>query len=464
MGYQLQMSAEIYDWLAELRGSDPPAAVLTAQALAALAADADRLGPPLVIAVADRLRPDELLTALDRRYQGQLESMNAMRRRVAEAATLRKDIERQLAELESPRAAQEMASARDGAAGLRERLAAAIEAEKRLTVASQREQMRVDAFRTRKEVLKAVYTAARAEQLIEQAQGQDADEDGVWQVDPDWLDEITGQIERELGPYAPAEGLMELRPGTPADSGIRILFAVEPPGAALLIAVLEGRDAVRDHHREAVLLASGVLREARAGQAAEAAARTFGDAQSFLEEFFPGRADELRAGAAALVAASRARTLTEQRVRLGLTQAQVAARMGVRQERVSAIERAEPGATEVRTLAGYVEALGGRLDIIADFGTERILLPNSPLSSADLPASRRCYRNYCRGRPTARRIRVTCRDHGPRHGQGRQGRRLRRRVCAPARPGREGARHAPLRRPPIQGRSARVLDHRGLRR
>jgi len=60
----------------------------------------------------------------------------------------------------------------------------------------------------------------------------------------------------------------------------------------LLIAVLEGGDAVRDHYREAVLLASAVLREARAGpldQAAEAAAHTFGDAQSFLAEFFPGR-------------------------------------------------------------------------------------------------------------------------------------------------------------------------------
>ena len=48
--------------------------------------------------------------------------------------------------------------------------------------------------------------------------------------------------------------------------------------------------------------------------------------------------------------------------------------MGVRQERISAIERAEPGATEVRTLADYVEALGGRLDITADFGHERIRL------------------------------------------------------------------------------------------
>jgi hypothetical protein len=65
----------------------------------------------------------------------------------------------------------------------------------------------------------------------------------------------------------------------------------------LLIAVLEGREAVEDHYHEAVLLASGVLREAQAGQAAEAAAHEYGDAQSFLEDFFPGHAAELRATA-----------------------------------------------------------------------------------------------------------------------------------------------------------------------
>jgi hypothetical protein len=45
---------------------------------------------------------------------------------------------------------------------------------------------------------------------------------------------------------------------------------------------------------------------------------------------------------------------------------------GVTQGRVSAIEHARPGATELRTLAAYVEALGGRLEIIADFGDERL--------------------------------------------------------------------------------------------
>ena len=82
---------------------------------------------------------------------------------MAEAATLRKDIERQLT---GPRAP----------AGLRERLAAAIEAEKRLTAAAQREQLLADAFRTRKEVLKGAYIAAQTQRLLAQAQdtGDDA--------------------------------------------------------------------------------------------------------------------------------------------------------------------------------------------------------------------------------------------------------------------------------------------------
>jgi hypothetical protein len=287
MGYRLKMSAEIYEWLAELRDSDPPTAILAAQALTALADSGDRLGPPLVTAVAPRLSPDELESALDQHYQARLESMNAMRRRVAQAATLRKNIELQLTKVESP----------PDTAGLQERFAAAVKEEERLTAESQREQMQVDAFRTRKEVLKAAYTAAEAVHLIEQTQA--AVDDPVRPDDPAGavasLDEITTQIEQEVDLEAPAEGLMELRPGAPADSGIRILFAVEPPGTALLIAVLEGDDAVRDHYRDAVLLASEVLQEARAYRAREEAAHAFGDAQSFLEEFFPGRADELRA-------------------------------------------------------------------------------------------------------------------------------------------------------------------------
>ncbi|HEY2552479.1 MAG TPA: XRE family transcriptional regulator [Streptosporangiaceae bacterium] len=96
--------------------------------------------------------------------------------------------------------------------------------------------------------------------------------------------------------------------------------------------------------------------------------------QEFLGEFFPDSADraEIAAGMEQLRAEQRAWRLADMRRRLGVTQATVAERMGVTQGRVSAIEHAKPGATELRTLAAYVEALGGRLEIIADFGDQRL--------------------------------------------------------------------------------------------
>ncbi|MBB5870313.1 DNA-binding XRE family transcriptional regulator [Allocatelliglobosispora scoriae] len=100
------------------------------------------------------------------------------------------------------------------------------------------------------------------------------------------------------------------------------------------------------------------------------------DKDSFLNEFFPDEADraEVEAGAEHLIDISRATRLVEMRKRLGLTQAEVAERMHVRQERVSAIERAKVTASELRTLASYIEALGGRMEIIADFGGERLVV------------------------------------------------------------------------------------------
>ncbi|MHB1594959.1 MAG: helix-turn-helix domain-containing protein [Streptosporangiaceae bacterium] len=94
----------------------------------------------------------------------------------------------------------------------------------------------------------------------------------------------------------------------------------------------------------------------------------------FLDEFFPDAKDKaaITVGMEQLRAEQRAFRLADMRRRLGVTQADVAARMGVTQGRVSAIEHAKPGATELRTLAAYVEALGGRLEIIADFGDQRL--------------------------------------------------------------------------------------------
>ena len=100
------------------------------------------------------------------------------------------------------------------------------------------------------------------------------------------------------------------------------------------------------------------------------------DREGFLSEFSPDADDraEVEIGAQTLINISRAHRLAEMRKRLGLTQAEVAERMNVRQERVSAIERAKVDASELRTLAAYITALGGRMEIVADFGGERLVV------------------------------------------------------------------------------------------
>jgi len=394
VGYRLRMSGEIHDWLADLHDSDPAAALLTGQALAALIGEGASLGPPLVVPAAAAW-PEDLVAALDGSYQDRLERLQVMRRRAAEAAWLVRDMKDQIDVLESvqarlddrrrraleagreeeaAKAAGRLAAAQQEAAQARGMLPWITEAERWLDTRLRRVERRTASFRTRKELLKATYTAARTElQVNEEMANPSAAEHQATTEAMARLRDVTAEIERELGRQPLPEGLLELRPGAP-DGEIRLIFAVEPPGTALLIAVLEGREAARDQYRDAVTLSADVLLEARAGQAPEASAHGYDDTRSFVEEFFPGQAAEIEPGAAALVARNRAHTLAEQRTRFGLTQIELAERMGVPAEQVAAIERAEPGATDVRTLAGYVEALGGRLEIIAEFAGDRVVL------------------------------------------------------------------------------------------
>jgi DNA-binding XRE family transcriptional regulator len=78
--------------------------------------------------------------------------------------------------------------------------------------------------------------------------------------------------------------------------------------------------------------------------------------------------EEFEAGKEQMLAEARGWRLAEIRRRRGLTQAQVADRMGVSKGRVSQIERGRVSTREV--LDRYVEALGGRLSLMADFGDE----------------------------------------------------------------------------------------------
>ena len=84
---------------------------------------------------------------------------------------------------------------------------------------------------------------------------------------------------------------------------------------------------------------------------------------------------ERRAAAqSALEAEIAAYVLRELRKQHGLSQAQLAERMGVSQRRVSAIERGDMDRVEVSTVRSYVEALGGKVRLVADFDGEQTLI------------------------------------------------------------------------------------------
>jgi phage shock protein A len=135
-------------------------------------------------------RMEDPRETLDYSYQTQLELLQKVRRGVADVATSRKRIELQMNQLQQSSDKLDR-QARDALAVGREDLArdaltrkSGIQGqlndlntqyttlqgeEERLTGASQRLQAKVDAFRTKKETIKATYTAAEAQTRINEA-------------------------------------------------------------------------------------------------------------------------------------------------------------------------------------------------------------------------------------------------------------------------------------------------------
>jgi phage shock protein A len=127
---------------------------------------------------------------LDYSYQRQLELLTKVRRGVADVATSRKRVELQMNQLQQQadklqtqarkalgmgredlarEALTRKASAQTQLDELQTQYAQLQAEEEKLTVASQRLQAKVDAFRTRKETIKATYTAAEAQTRINEA-------------------------------------------------------------------------------------------------------------------------------------------------------------------------------------------------------------------------------------------------------------------------------------------------------
>jgi phage shock protein A len=135
-------------------------------------------------------RAEDPRETLDYSYQRQLELLQKVRRGVADVATSRKRLELQLSQLQTQSSKLEDQGKKALALG-REDLArealtrrAALQQqvtdletqhqtlsgeEEKLTLAAQRLQAKVDAFRTKKETIKATYTAAEAQTKIGEA-------------------------------------------------------------------------------------------------------------------------------------------------------------------------------------------------------------------------------------------------------------------------------------------------------
>lgn len=75
-----------------------------------------------------------------------------------------------------------------------------------------------------------------------------------------------------------------------------------------------------------------------------------------------------------MLADVRAYRLRELREAAGLTQEQLATRIGVSQRQVSKIERGELENAKISTIRGYLEAVGGELAIEFVTGDDRVLI------------------------------------------------------------------------------------------
>jgi hypothetical protein len=262
MGYLIRMAPEVGEWLAVVRDRDPAVADLIDEAVAALRAGGESVGPPLVVPVDDPSlsgRPDP-----NAARERQIQMLTGVRTAAAEVAASRKRLELEARRLEhevgrlgdqsrkavgAGRAdlAEEIQARRDATEGrladLRRQYAAMQADEERVTAASQH---LVDAFRTRGEAAKAAHTAAEAaaemlwaEEVIDDAEGPGSAAGDVVRPEPP-------------RPARPSLRLSELRPGAPESAGTRILFTVEPPGTAVLLAAGVESDWLRAWYAEAI--------------------------------------------------------------------------------------------------------------------------------------------------------------------------------------------------------------------
>jgi len=213
MGYELEIARNVESWLAELRTHSPDEARLIDGALDTLRADGAAVGPPLVVPVDYRPGSGSISPDLDFCYQVQVMALSRLRGEAAEAATLRADLERHL---NQPMTDDQRSLLRAAYERIRAQ-------EEKVTEASQRMHREVDAFRTRKESLKASCYAAVAQGMTLLFEASLAS--GAAEKDPPVL--------------------MELRPGAPDGIIAHLLFTPTSAGRAYIFTAATTNEVLR---------------------------------------------------------------------------------------------------------------------------------------------------------------------------------------------------------------------------
>jgi len=165
-------------------------------------------------------RAEDPRQTLDYSYQRQLELLSKVRRGVADVATSRKRVELQVNQLEAQSTklqdqaqkaidvgredlAREALTRKSGLSGqindLRAQHAQLQGEEEKLTLAAQRLQAKVESFRTRKETIKATYTAAQAQTSINEAMSGIGEEMGDVGLAIQRAEDKTAQMQARAG-------------------------------------------------------------------------------------------------------------------------------------------------------------------------------------------------------------------------------------------------------------------------
>jgi DNA-binding XRE family transcriptional regulator len=206
-----------------------------------------------------------------------------------------------------------------------------------------------------------------------------------------WGHQLVNQAILVLERNGPAEGrplvdsitasrianMKELRPPSSGRSEVRILLVFDPWRAAILLVAGDKSGQWDKWYRTAIPHAEKLYDDYLAERRKELGAmsgvsrwRDSGHLERAVET--AGGQDAFDAAVAAMLDDARGWRLAEMRRRRGMTQEQVAVRMGVSVARVSQIESGDVSTQDV--LSRFVAALGGTLKLIADFGDEQLKL------------------------------------------------------------------------------------------